>query len=264
MIAEEILLDMLTWTFIGLLWFIVALLLLKAVLYLKPALLLLDYLAMPGTIIHELGHFLACKIHGIRVSEVKWFHWGYMLNYERAYHRTGGVVGYVRRAESPNSLFVQFQISVAPLISGGLFWVLSLFGVHLLISESSSLTDSLPPIYEAATVGILLWVGLAASARMLPSDTDMDNVLKWSARNPLHIFIHLIAWLVFLANKVFRGHVEGVRSWGLLTTLLTLWVLLRFSIPGGESYIEPFSDLSYIIQGIAQDTVETLSEAATD
>ena len=63
---------------------IVVLLFLKLIQRLGFIFRALNYLTMPGAIFHELGHYLVCKAYGIRVSHVDWFHWGYMLNRERA------------------------------------------------------------------------------------------------------------------------------------------------------------------------------------
>ena len=135
MTARTIFFEVGGWLIMASLALIVVLLFLKLVFKFRPLFDAIDYLSMPGTIIHEFGHYAVCKIYGIQVVKVKWFHWGYMLNRERAYYETGGVAGYIRPTEPAPNIFVQFQICAAPLLSCGLFWLLSIVGVHLLISE---------------------------------------------------------------------------------------------------------------------------------
>ena len=251
MTSEAILFEVGGWLIMACLALIVVLLFLKLVFKFRPLFDAIDYLSMPGTIIHEFGHYAVCKIYGIQVVKVKWFHWGYMLNYEKALHETKGRAGFVRRARAPNIL-VQFQVSAAPLLSCGLFWCLSIVGVHLLISEASSLNSTLTPLQETVAVVVLLWVGLAAAARMLPSNADMENVLNWLPTSPLDHLIRLTARLIRGINGLLRKFLEGVQLWSVVTTLTTLYVLLQFSIPGGQAYLESFGIIAVAIRDFAE------------
>lgn len=252
MTAETIFFEVGVWLIMALLAWTVLLLFLNLIQRFRLVFRALDRLSMPGTIIHEFGHYIMCKAYGIQIDEVKWFHWGYMLNYEKALHQTGGTTGYVRPAEPAPNMFVQFQISAAPLMSGGLFWLLSIGGIHLVISKTSPISDALPPLYETILVAVLLWVGLAAAARMLPSNRDMEIVLNWPPTNLLERLIGLIAWLIRSMNGLLRNYHKGVRVWSVVTTLTTLFVLLQYSIPGGQSYLESFGIIAVVIRDIGE------------
>ena len=251
MTSEAILFEVGGWLIMACLALIVVLLFLQVIARFRFVFKILDYLAMPGTIVHEFGHYIVCKAYGIRVIEVKWFHWGYMLNYERAHRETRGTKGYVSRERAP-SILVQFQVSAAPLLSCGLIWCLSIVGAHLLISEASSFNSTLAPLQKTVAVVVLLWVGLAAAARMLPSNADMENVLKWRPTSPLDHLIRLTARLIRGINGLLRKFLESVQLWSVVTTLTTLFVLLRFSIPGGQAYLEPFGVIATAIRDFAE------------
>ena len=211
----------------------------------------LDYLTMPGAIFHELGHYLGCKAYGVKVIHVDWFHWGYMLNRERASRETDNRLGAVWRARTPN-IFVQFQISAAPMLSCGLFWLIAVVGVHLLLSETSPFNTALTPALETIVVIILLWIGLASADRMLPSEGDMKNVLRFKERDPVSVTFRVLARVILAINKLLYRLINGVPAWGALTSLVTLFVLLRFSIPGGQAYLEPFGVIATAIRDFAE------------
>ena len=251
MTSEAILFEVGGWLIMACLALIVVLLFLKLIQRFGFIFRALDYLAMPGTIVHELGHYLVCKAYGVRVFDVEWFHWSYMINPKRAFFETDGNMGRVERAKAPN-IFVQFQISAAPLLSCGLFWLLSTVGVHLLLSESSPVNSTLAPLLEIVVVIILLWLGLASAASMLPSDPDMENVLKYESHSPLRIFFRVPAWVIRAINRMLYRDIGGVPAWGVVTSLATLYILLRFSIPGGQAYLEPFGVIATAIRDFAE------------
>jgi hypothetical protein len=66
-----------------------------------------------GTVVHELGHFVACKIFGHRVLEVKWF--------DPDAH--GGSLGYVRHNWDRDDIYQgigNFFIGIGPILLGSL------------------------------------------------------------------------------------------------------------------------------------------------
>lgn len=68
---------------------------------------------LAGTPIHELGHYLMCKLFGFHVTEVALF--------RPIAGRTDGVLGFVRYTYDPKSLWQQlgcFFVGVAPMILG--------------------------------------------------------------------------------------------------------------------------------------------------
>ena len=251
MTSEAILFEVGGWLIMACLALVVVLLFLKLIQRFGFIFRALDYLTMPGAIFHELGHYLACKAHGTRVVEVKWFHWGYMLNRERASRETDRTMGFVRHAWAQNA-FVQFQIGAAPLLSCGVFWLLGIAGAHLLLSETSPVASALTSLQETLAVIILLWIGIASADRMLPSDVDMENVLKFRRKDPASIITHLLARAILAINKFLYRTINGVPAWGAITSLATLYVLLRFSIPGGQAYLEPFGIIAAAIRDFAE------------
>ena len=241
------------WLIMGCLTLIVVLLFLKLIQRFGFIFRALDYLTMPGAIFHELGHYLACKAHGIRVYEVKWFHWGYMVNRERASNETRRRLGFVKFAGGLD-IYVLFQIGAAPLLSCGMFWLLGITGVHLLISETSPFNSTLTPFQEAVAIIFFLWIGLASADRMLPSKVDMLNVLENEHRSTLDWMVRAPARLIIEINKALYRYINGVPAWGVITSLTTLYILLRFSIPGGQAYLEPI--------GVIADAIREFAEAS--
>ena len=251
MTARTIFFEIGGWLIIACLALIVVLLFLKLIQRFGFIFRALDYLTMPGAIFHELGHYLACRINGVRVFEVKWFHWGYMVNRERASSETRRQLGFVEFAGGQN-IFVLFQIGAAPLLSCGMFWVLSIIGVHLLISEASMFDSTLLPLWETVAVVFLLWIGLASADRMLPSEVDMLNVLEVENRTPSDWLVRVPARLILAINRFLYRYINGVPAWDAITSLFTLYVLLRFSIPGGQAYLEPFGIIAVAIKDFAE------------
>ena len=250
MTSEAIFFEVGGWLIMACLALIVVLLFLKLIQRLGFIFRALNYLTMPGAIFHELGHYLVCKAYGIRVSHVDWFHWGYMLNRERASRETDRQMGVVRFARTEN-IYVLFLICAAPLLSCGLFWCLSIVGIHLLISEASPLNSTLTPFQEAIAIVVLLWVGLASAARMLPSDGDMLNVLTFENRTRSDWLVRVPARLILAINRMLYRYIRGVPAWDAITSLATLYVLLKFSILGGQAYLEPFGVIATAIRDFA-------------
>ena len=251
MTSEAILFEVGGWLIMACLALIVVLLFLKLISKFRLVFAILKYLTMPGTIIHEAGHYLACKLYGFQVVEVKWFHWGYMLNYEKAIRETNRRRGYVHYVDHRSNIFVLFQVNAAPLLSCGLLWLLCIIGVHLLISETSPFSAVLIPLQETVAVLILLWIGLASASRMLPSDIDMRNVLGFESDSPLKFTVKAPAWMIQTINRMLYRSVGGVFAWGAITALTTLIVLLQFSVPGGRAYLEPFGIIAAAIRDFA-------------
>ena len=66
---------------------------------LRPMLLLINRLAMPGAILRELGHYLLALAVALRAkfTDVKWFDWKSMVSDDGYIMPDGGrVLGYVR------------------------------------------------------------------------------------------------------------------------------------------------------------------------
>ena len=251
MTSEAILFEVGGWLIMACLALIVVLLFLKLIQRFGFIFRALDYLAMPGTVFHELGHYLACRAYGVRVTRVDWFHWGYMINREHTALQTDNRMGAVWGDSSPN-VFVEFQISAAPLLSCGIFWMLGIVGLHLLIADASPLNSTLTPLQETVAVVLLLWIALASAASILPSDGDMMIILTFEPRTPSDWLVRVPARLILAVNKLLYRIVNDVPVWGTITSLTTLFVLLKFSIPGGHAYLEPFGLIAAAIRDFAE------------
>lgn len=71
------------------------------------------FTGLVGTPVHELGHFLMCKLFGFRVSEVALF--------RPIAGRADGVLGYVNYSYDPSSLWQRlgcFFVGIAPMVLG--------------------------------------------------------------------------------------------------------------------------------------------------
>ena len=237
--------------------YVLLVLFIKLLLRFRPVFAVLEYASMPGTIVHEFGHFIVCKLHRLEVVKVKWFYWRYMLRPSRSRYETSGIRGYVSFLMPPSStsskLFVMLQVGAAPLIIGSMVWLICVGIVHVLISDSSQLSQVIPSPYEYLLIISLLWVALAASGRMLPSDADLqiDNGGRLNPETAIDRLSIGISKVLLAFNWLLRRNVEGVYAWGGITLVLTLIVLLKFSIPGGEQYLEPLSIVVSTVREIA-------------
>ena len=203
----------------------------------------LSWLALPGTIIHEAGHYIGCKVFGIGVAEVKWFNWRYMFDRKSTYH--DNVIGYVMH-EPVRSMTKHFIISTGPLWFGGTLWVLSMFSIHYMFEYD---------VLQGHDARILLIVGLfwlmfASSFSMLPSSQDMRNVVNHSP-SVFNFPIYLIAWIIFGIDKAFYRRVRwlmGNSLWEFIVLIFTLLFFLWFSIEGGrEAMLEAYTDLREVV-----------------
>lgn len=238
--------------------YILLVLFIKFLLKFRPIFAMLEYASMPGTIVHEFGHFIVCRLHGLQVLQVKWFYWRYMLRPSRSIYETQSVRGYVHYSmpsSTSSKLFVKLQVGAAPLFICPMVWLVCVGFVHLLISESSQLSQVIPRPYEYLLATSLLWVALAASGRMLPSDADLDIDMggRLNPETAIDILSIGIAKVLLAFNWLLRRNVEGVYAWGGITIVLTLILLLKFSIPGGEQYLEPFAVIVTTIREVAAD-----------
>lgn len=99
---------------------------------LRPVLLLINRLAMPGAILGELGHYLIATALRAKVTDVKWFDWKSMVSDDGYIMPDGGrVLGYVRFCIDSRSKFPALTLSLVgagPLLTCGAAWFLSGYG----------------------------------------------------------------------------------------------------------------------------------------
>ena len=113
------------------------------------------FTGVAGTPIHELGHYLMCRLFGVRVTEVALF--------RPVAGRADGVLGYVRYAYDPGSLWQRlgcFFVGIAPMVLGvaAILLILRLITPEVFRSAGTRLAGAL-----GARRGPLALLGAACS-----------------------------------------------------------------------------------------------------
>jgi hypothetical protein len=160
----------------------------------EAAMLMYFMLLLPGILIHELSHWLAAKLLGVRTGKISLWPSKRRGNQMR--------LGSVRIARTDP--FRASLIGVAPLIGGSLAiliigqLILGLgdLGVVLLGGEWEPFGESLVTHLRAPDFWLWLYLIFAISNAMLPSETDRE---PWK---PVILFISLTALLVYLTGWV--------------------------------------------------------------
>lgn len=137
----------------------------------------------PGVIIHELGHFIFCKIRKVTVYDVKFF----QLNWNTA--------GYVIH-EEPEDFTSTLLISIGPLLINTILCLVVAAPVAV-------------PFYLFGQRNLLiyfyLWLGVSIGMHAFPSNQDAENLwqrAKEEAKNKniLAIISMPLCVLIFIAN----------------------------------------------------------------
>lgn len=173
------------------------------------------WFGFPGVVVHELSHYIACVLTGVKVYRVKFF----------------SLKGpaYVVHAR-PN--FVQgFFISVAPFLFGTIFGYILLINANALISVQSIL------------VVLFYWLAFSILYFSFPSDADVMNAFNGlirfyearilGAHSGIfsRFFWILTLPLVFLPMFLILGVLMVFHSSAILKTLWVLFaVLLSFGV----------------------------------
>jgi hypothetical protein len=126
----------------------------------------------PGVVLHEFSHILACKIVGVKITNVKFFSY------------SGGYVEYVAKK---NNYFKNFFISVAPLIVG--------IGIVFLIVRSIGGTSL--SVVEVIRKIILSYLAISVFFGLFPSFKDFQNA--WIG------YLMTIAILAVFRLKIFSN-----------------------------------------------------------
>ena len=99
---------------------------------LRPMLLLINRLAMPGAILRELCHYLLAVALRAKVTDVKWFDWKSMVSDDGYIMPDGGrVLGYMRFGIDSRSKFPalkMFLVGAGRCRTCGAAWFLSGYG----------------------------------------------------------------------------------------------------------------------------------------
>jgi hypothetical protein len=137
-------------------------------------------LTFPGIMVHEWAHKFFCDRFGVRVFEVKYFQFDYVL------------AGYVNH-EPPKTFWQSFGISFGPVVINT--------AAAILVAILS--TQALPKSWFEYG---LIWLSISIGMHAFPSTTDADNVLDMAKRlraNGGSIFLLLmypLVGLIWMAN----------------------------------------------------------------
>lgn len=118
---------------------------------------LISLITFPGVIIHELAHFLFCRILGIPVYAV-------------CYFRLGNPAGYVIHAK-PARWDHQILIGCGPFFINSVLGAILVFPSVLRVLEFGN--------SESAIDLILIWLGVSVAMHAIPSTGDAESM--WSA-----------------------------------------------------------------------------------
>jgi hypothetical protein len=159
-------------------------------------------LALPGVVIHELGHYLLCQLCGARVDEVVFF-------------EPSGPSGYVVHAV-PRRLAQHALIVLGPLLLNSALAFL-LFRAAL-ASGSLALAHPSPwPLLQSLVAGLL---GGSIALQALPSHADASSLQRVSldrlqAGHLLALLAVPLALLLLLANVLRRFWFDWLYAGGL-------------------------------------------------
>lgn len=173
-----------------------------------------------GTPIHELGHYVMCKIFNHQVTAVQWF----------PKNQHASVLGFVEHRYNSRSLYQRigvFFISIGPLFSGLL--ALSLLLYALLPNSYDTFVHFTKSIQPTSLTSENITLILTASFEMISTIFTLDNMTSirfW-------IFILLAACIcthISLSPADLRGAFSG-----LLTMAITLFIVNWIAILIGFS-----------------------------
>ena len=169
---------------------------------------LIALLTFPGVIVHELGHYLFCRLLGVPVAKVCLF-------------RLGNPAGYVIHAQPDNAL-------QHLLISLGPFFVNTILGAAVAAPVTAPVARFQPGPYWTYA---LIWLGIAIAMHAFPSIGDAASLWQgiWRGRGCCLAklialpFVGLI-YLGALGKMVWLNIVYGIAVAILLPKLVMGWL----------------------------------------
>jgi hypothetical protein len=138
-------------------------------------------LSAPGTVLHELSHYLMCLVLGVRTGEVHLFH--------PQQHEDGSLtLGWVEHERSDplrGALVAIAPVLVVPLL---------LLGVSVLLFGTAFVSDPVSAVQGGSWWQILIWVyvGLSAGQGAFPSAGDHVGAFGFLALLALGAAIYLL------------------------------------------------------------------------
>jgi len=184
----------------------------------ETAMLLHYLILLPGIVLHELSHFVAAKVVGVKTR-------GLSL---RPSVRRGGAIRFGAVNVAKSDPFRESWIGLAPLLTGvGLILLVARwhFGVQTLPSLGfQNLGLLLRTSWHAPDSLLGLYLIFAVSNSMWPSESDRQ---PWAVAL---LFFALLAGMVYVSGLLARIP-EGLGQWGLGgATLLVLAFTLSISV----------------------------------
>ncbi|USD59063.1 hypothetical protein J4N45_11025 [Vibrio sp. SCSIO 43140] len=127
---------------------------------------------MVGTPVHELGHYIVCKLVGFRVEKVVLFRMPSLND------SSLGSVGFVA-PEGISGDIRKTLVSIGPLFSGAaVLYLLSPYVVPYLFNAFGSIDFFQFYEYAGITQWVCLWVMSSVALHMLPSGQDIKTGVK--------------------------------------------------------------------------------------
>lgn len=162
-------------------------------------------LAIPGVVFHELGHYLCCRLAGVRVHKVVYF-------------RFGNPAGYVVHA-SPRHFRDHFAIVAGPFVLNSA----TAFSLFASVVGKWNRPDSLA---DVPTQTLLLWLAavwlaISVSLQAFPSKGDARSLWQVTNRhvrkgNLLAVVGYPVVGLIYLANVMRWLWLDWMYTAGLL------------------------------------------------
>lgn len=177
----------------------------------------------PGVVIHELSHYIMCKIFRYRVTEVKLF--------RPIAGKVDGVLGYVRHSHNPRNSIQNagmFFIGTAPILGGAIsLWLALRFLLPDTFVSLMSYVNQTPSIMS---VGLKEFITSQINSiwyiiQLMFNSIDVHNIKFW-------IFLYLaisIASHIGLSGADLNGSIQGLVSLFIMTFIVG-FVLAIFGI----------------------------------
>jgi hypothetical protein len=182
---------------------------------------------LPGTVIHEMSHFLFAMVTGARTGKIEIFPRFLEEDWEKEEENTGVILGSVQTQKL--NLVQGFLVGTAPFVVGItlLIWLaamiqvsfnessiyLLLFQGYLFFTVSNSFFPSwtdikqvIPLVVVILVAGILFWlIGIKVILSPNPQVTEVSNMVSSVAfiSTGLNIIIILLLWLL---RRAFSHH----------------------------------------------------------
>lgn len=165
---------------------------------------LIALITLPGVVLHEIAHRLACDILKVPVYAVKYF----SISSQRS--------GYVVHHET-NNFYKSFLIGFAPLIVNSTLCILltlpKSFALHTLGYSSLQSCES------------IAWlIGITFGANAFPSNKDLKNILS-TANGIQYVLVSPLIFFVTIGNFLSFLWFDFIYALGI--SLLLPWILLR-------------------------------------